>query len=146
MGNLPVQGAYILDNASGQALSQQHMRIAEIIKDYNPELELAWIPPKDRTAFDSRPFAIIHNSPNGRYVVGTFTEAEMDHRIIQHLFNHDARRRDILSDMEREEAAKELLRLKEMQDVAEERHAMGRAMINTRKSTWKHNGKTHRLT
>ena len=147
MGHLPVQGAYILDNASGQALSQQHTRIAEIIHDYNPELELAWIPPSDRTAFDARPFAIIHNQPNGgRYVVGTFTEAEMDHRIIAHLFNHDAKNRNVLADLEREEAAKELLRLKELQDEAEDRHAMGRAMINTHKSTWKHNGKTYRLT
>lgn len=143
---MSLQGAYILDNASGHALSAQHTRIAEIIQDYNPELELAWIPPSDRTAFDAKPFAIIHNQPNGqRYVVGTFTEAEMDHRIIAYLFNHDARQRDVFSDMERENTAKELLRLKEVSDEIEEKREMGRAMINTRKSTWRHGGKKYNL-
>lgn len=146
MDTLPIQGAYILDNASGQALSSQHTRIAEIIHDYNPELELAWIPHAERTAFDSKPFAIIHNQPNGsRYVVGTFSEAEMDHRIIAHLFNHDARNRDVLSDLERENAAKELLGMKESMDAHADRLEMGRAMIKTQKSTWKHDGKTYRL-
>lgn len=140
------QGAYILDNASGHALSAQHTRIAEIIQDYNPELELAWIPPNDRSAFDAKPFAIIHNQPGGqRYVVGTFSEAEMDHRIIAYLFNHDARQRDVFSDMERENTAKELLRLKEVSDEIEEKREMGRAMIRTRKSTWRHGGKKYNL-
>lgn len=143
---MTTQGAYILDNASGYALSAQHTRIAEIIRDFNPELELAWIPPDKRNAFEAHPFAIIHNQPNGqRYVVGTFSEAEMDHRIIAHLFNHDAKRTDVNARIEAENAAKELLRLKEIQDEAEERHAMGRAMIKTRKSTWKHNGKKYNL-
>lgn len=146
MKGLNVQGAYILDNASGQALSQQHTRVAEIIQDYNPELELAWIPPNERTAFDAKPFAIIHNQPNGgRYVVGTFSEAEMDHRIIAYLFNHDARNRDILSDIDRENAAKELLAMKEQMDHAADMQEMGRAMVKTRKSTWHHGGKTYKL-
>lgn len=137
---------YILDAASGHALSEQHSRIAEIIRDYNPELELAWIPPSDRTAFDAKPFAIIHNQPNGnRYVVGTFSEDQMDHRIISYLFNHDARNRDVLSDIERENAAKELLRLKQIEDEAADRHEMGRAMIRTKQSTWRHNGKKYNL-
>ena len=141
-----LQGAYILDNASGHALSAQHTRIAEIIQDYNPELELAWIPPNDRTSFDQKPFAIIHNMPNGsRYVVGTFSEAEMDHRIITYLFNHDARNRDILSDIDRENAAKELLAYKERMDEQQEREEMARAMIRTNKSTWKHDGKKYNL-
>jgi hypothetical protein len=144
--SLPLQGAYILDNASGHALSAQHTRIAEIIRDYNEELELAWIPPNERTSFDAKPFAIIHNMPNGsRYVVGTFSEAEMDHRIIAHLFNHDARNRDVLSDLDRENAAKELVSLKERQDELEDQQAMARAMIKTKQSTWKHGGKKFNL-
>ena len=146
MTGLNLQGAYILDNASGQALSSQHTRIAEIIRDYNPELELAWIPHSERTAFDAKPFAIIHNQPNGdRYVVGTFSEAEMDHRIIAHLFKHDATRHDVFSDMERENAAKELLAMKESMDAYQDRLEMGKAMIKTNKSTWKHDGKTYKL-
>ena len=137
---------YILDKASGHALSDQHTRIAEIIQDYNPELELAWIPPSDRTAFDAKPFAIIHNQPDGlRYVVGTFSEAEMDHRIIAHLFKHDVRHNDVHAMVEAENNAKEVLRLKEIQDEHEDRLAMGKAMVKTRKSVWRHGGKKYHL-
>jgi hypothetical protein len=134
---------HILDSGSGYALSEKHTRIAEIIRDYNPELELAWIPPDQRTAFDRNVFAIMHNSAKGRYVVGTFTEEQMDHRIIQHLFSIDNKNHDVLSELEREEAAKKALRMKETMDELEERKDFARSLIKSKKHWYRHNGKVY---
>lgn len=134
---------YLLDPDSGMALSEKHIRIAEIIKDYNPELELAWIPPANRTAFDKNPFAIVHNSAKGRYLVGTFSEEQMDHRIIQHLFSIDNKNHNVLSELEREEAAKQALRMKEQMDAHEERMDFARSLITSKKNYYRHNGKVY---
>lgn len=135
-----LSGAIILQD--GEALPAKYQRIAEIIRDYNPNLELAWIPPGQRTAFDKEPFAIFHNNP--RYLVGTFSEVQMDHRIIAHLFKIDNAHRNVLSDLEAEEAAMRALHYKEMMDEFEEKEDFAKSLIKTRKHAYRHNGKVYR--
>lgn len=133
--------AVILGN-NGDHFSEKYQRIAEVIRDYNPELELAWIPPSDRTAFDKEPFAIFHNSAQfGRYLIGTFREDQMDHRIISHLFKIDNKNRNVLSDLEADEAARQLLEMKKKLDDQEERHDFVRSVVTSKKHYYKHNGR-----
>lgn len=126
-------------------LSVLHERIARMVKDYNPELELQYIPEHDRGAFDARPFRVVHNSPQGTYVVGYFKQDEVNEKLIAHLFKHDRKNRDILSDLEAEEAARDALLLRERLDAMEEAREIGKFLINTPKSQVRHNGKTLRL-
>lgn len=134
--------AAILDPQRG-ALSAKHERIAEIIQDYDPNLELAWIPPDERTAFDRAPFAIIHNSPKGRYIVGYFREDQMNHQIIAHLFKINNANRNVLTDLEAEEAAIKALEYKTLMDEQAEREDFAKHLIKTRKHRYHHNGKVY---
>lgn len=126
------------------ALPAHYERIAEIIQDFNPDMELAWIPPEERNAFDIKPFAIRHNPPNApSYIVGFFSEEEMDHRIIAHLFSIDTTRNDVLGNLEREEAAKRALQMKEQIERDEMRKDFAKSLLKSRKHTYRHNGKKY---
>lgn len=136
--------AYILDANHG-ALSAKHERIARIIQDYDPNLELAFIPKNARTAFDAEPFAIIHNMGSHRYVVMTCKEEEVDERLLAKLFmaNQAVKGNDILGRLEAEEAARNLLRMRETMDEYEEKMDFAKSLIKTKKHRYKHNGKTY---
>lgn len=136
---LNLSNAVILSDEG--ALPAKYQRIAEIIRDYDPKLELAWIPPGQRTAFDKEPFAIFHNDP--RYLVGTFSEAQMDHRIIAHLFKINNANRNVLSDLEAEEAALRAINLKEQMDQYEEQQDFAKSLITSKKNYYRHNGKVY---
>lgn len=125
----------------GEALPAKYSRIAEIIQDFDPNLELAWIPPGQRTAFDKEPFAIFHNNP--RYLVGTFSEAQMDHRIIAHLFQINNANGNVLDKLEAEEAAKRALRYKELIEEYEEKQDFAKSLIQSKKHYYRHNGKVY---
>lgn len=143
MSKINFSDAAILDPQMG-ALSAKHQRIAEIIKDYDPNLELAWIPPDERTAFDRQPFAIIHNSPSGgRYIVGYFSEDQMNHKIIAHLFKINNANHNVLTELEAEEAAIKALEYKTLMDEQAEREDFAKSLIKTRKHSYRHNGKVY---
>lgn len=130
-------------SADAGALSAKHMRIAEIIQDYDPSLELAWIPPQDRTAFDAEPFAIFHNGPHGRYLIGTFPESKMNHEIIAHLWGINNQNGSVLDKLELEEKAKEAIRLREIMDEQAEREDFAKSLIKSRLHRYRHNGKVY---
>lgn len=126
------------------ARSAAHERIAEIIKDLNPELELAWIPPENRSAFDKHTFAVVHVHPNGqRYVVFTMPEDEVDHRVIARIINTDTSRKDVLKEMEANEAALRLVQAKAAMEEIEEKRDFVHSVIGSKKHRYKHNGQVY---
>lgn len=136
MSNIP-----ILDATSGQALPAEAMRIAEIIQDFDPNLELRWIPPRARTTFDTKPYAVYHNDPNhpnGGYAVSFFAEA--DHRIIEALFKM---RNTTIDDIEAEEAAHQAIKMKKEMEELEEIQEFQKWAITSDK-TVRHNGVVYR--
>jgi hypothetical protein len=125
-------------------LSALHSRVAELLQDYNPELELQYIPENDRSSFDARPFRVVHNSPNGAYVVGYFRQDEVNEKLIAHIFKHDRKNRDILTDLEDEEAAREALLMREQLDKQEEAREIAQSMIKSKKDSYRINGRTYK--
>lgn len=140
---IDLSGAHILTEQG--ALSQKHERVAEIIKDYDPNLELAYIPQQERTVFDAHPFAIVHVNPdNGyRYVVMTCKEEEVDERLLAKLFMANVDSNDVLGRLEAEEAAKRLLEYKTNLERMEERKEFRDAVLKSRKNWYRHNGKVY---
>jgi hypothetical protein len=136
------RGAVLLGQAG--TLSQDHERVAQLLKDYNPELELQYIPENERSAFDAKPFRVVHNSPKfGVYVIGNFAVDEVNEKLVSFVFKHDAKNRDVLSDLEAEEAAREALRLRKILDEHEERQDFGKSLIQSPLHTYRHAGKKY---
>lgn len=119
-------------------------RIAEIIADYDPELELRWIPPQTRTAFDDKPFSVWHVPADGRepYMIMSIAQNEMDHRVIAALFKANLNENDVLGQLEADENAQRVMQAKDRLDAQQEQAEFAKWAIKSTK-TVKHNGRTY---
>lgn len=143
MNPLGLDDVPILDEDTGRFLSSKHMRIAEIIQDYNPTLHLAWIPPDQRGELDREfPFCVLHFAENGKqYVVHKYRENEVDERILADLFSRDMSKTDVLGRLEAEEKAREAYALKRRMEEAEERQDFIASVVKSPLHTYRHNGR-----
>jgi hypothetical protein len=123
--------------SDGTFISEKQRRVNEILKDYDPRLELQWIPPGKRNEKDE-PFRVIHRPANGHpYLVCTALEA--DERLLTTVFRADAKRRgkNLLSWLDDYNAAKSLYNEKINHERRLERHEMAKAVIRNNKSSYK---------
>lgn len=125
---------------TGHFLSKEHQRIAQVIHDYDPTLELAWIPPENRTLQDTHPFAIIHH-PVGQpsYVVMRLKENEVDHRVIGRLWRNDVQNGNVLDAIEKDEAARNAVEYLRREEEMEEAREMAAWMVKAPAGSWMRN-------
>lgn len=122
----------------GQFVSQEHLHIAEILNDYEPTLSLAWIP-SDKRAPGEQPFAVVHRPLGGpEYVV--FYADQCDHRILQRVFSMDSSKTNVLSNLESNNAALELIKQKKQMEDMEEANALRESILTSPQSKYKHDG------
>lgn len=120
------QSAGVWDSASGAFINAAHQRLAEVLADYNPHFSLAWIPPKDRDATDTKPFAIIDSSPaRPPYVMRYLSDHDMQtpNEILAWVFEGDLSKHravDVFERMELRNKAAELLELSSQSDLLAE--------------------------
>jgi hypothetical protein len=135
------EGAMLYDAVSGEMISRSMNRIQEIIQDYNPDLELVWIPPRDRTAFDRQPFAVVHR-PVGKpaYIVMFLKEDEVNETLLARLWSHDNSNGDVLTKLEALEAARQAVTLKKQMEDEEVRKELVGSIIKSPLNTYYHGG------
>lgn len=133
-------GNAVMLGATGGALSVKHERVAEIIRDLDPNLELAYIPEDQRSAFDKHPFAVIHTYRGQRHVVMTMPENEVDERVIAKLIRRNTHANDVLADLDAQAAARELMAAKAAMEEMEEKREFAKSVLRSNKSVYRHNG------
>lgn len=71
-------------------VSQEHQRVAELVNEYDPTLQLLWIPPDKREFDEQFPFAILH-SPSGKvpYIVRKVQIQDMNETLIAWLYQSE---------------------------------------------------------
>jgi hypothetical protein len=124
---------------NGHFVSQKQVRINEILRDYDPTLQLQWIPPDQRSAKDLA-FRVVC-FPDGKppYLVCTANEA--DERLLATVFEADQRNSpNKLSYIENYNRALELARAKEDEERRQEDHALAASVIRNTKSSFRHGG------
>lgn len=102
-------------------INSKHQRVAEVIKDIDPDIEIMYNQQLDR-------FALQHSPHDGREIY-TFLHvdgSEFDHRVIQAILESRAatqgRPGDLASRIERADAARKLVEYKELEEkLAEEK-------------------------
>lgn len=123
----------------GTWISSNQQRIAEIIKDYDPNLELQWIPPGERSRTDYA-FRVVDFRPGCAPYAILFAE-EADERLLARLFAADnTRNGGTLNYLEAHNAALEAMRLKESMDSIAEATEMAASIARSKKIHYKHNG------
>lgn len=135
-----------------QFLPAKAARLAEILRDYNPYLELQFIPDNQRDGVTA-PFRIWDNSPwRGGYPVKSLSAAEIEEpeKILAWLFQGDLSKRglsDIMNDEEARQVADALVQAKRDEDIAAERQELAAEILKGGrygKSVYRHNGKVFR--
>lgn len=119
----------------GHFLSADHMRIAEIINDFDPTLFLVWIPPENREPEDIYPYAVVCRPDDGsEYLVLRIRENEMDHRVLARLWERDSKNGNVLDLLDAENAAIQAMEYKKQMEDFQEKSEMAAWAIrsNTR--------------
>lgn len=138
------------DEDSGRWLSAEHQRVAEVIKDYDPNLELVWIPPEGRTEEEDRrkPFGLVHRQPDGHtYLIFTLSEAEVNHTLLARIFEADMHKHDptrTINKIELNEQAMRLMQAKKIEEQKQEYMEFAHALLKSPLHTYRHNGKVYR--
>lgn len=120
----------------GNWISEKQRRVNEILQDYDPKLQLQWIPPGRRNDED-HPFRVVCFPENGHpYLVCSALEA--DERLLATVFRADAKRRgkNLLSWLDDYNAAKTIYNEKINHDRRQEQHEMAQAVIRNTKSSY----------
>lgn len=132
-------GNFYFPDESGNWVSDKHQRIAEILQDYDPTLQLQWIPPDKRSKEDVA-FRIV-SFPDGGSPYLVCVADELDERLLAKVFDADQRNSPLkLTHIDNYNAALELVRAKEAEEKRKEDHELAAAVLRNRKSSFKHGG------
>lgn len=121
----------------GYFVSEDQQRIAEIVQDYEPTLELVWIPP-DRRGNDDKPFAVVCHPTNGQPSYFVLFADQCDERILSRLWAADNKHHNVLTELEVNEAAHKALELKRKEDELELRQDLMRSAIQSPLNTYRY--------
>lgn len=132
--------------ADGHFVSEKHQYIATIIHDYNPELELRFIPEDKRTDPEDReyPFAVWHNPDPSKsmapYLMFRIKADELDERVLERIFLSDQSKTDVRAHVLARNAAAKLMEEYENAAQAEELAEFHTWLLGTPRNSVKHNG------
>lgn len=131
--------------ADGHFISDQQQRIAAIIQDYDPTLNLVWIPTENRLPEDKdKEFAVVHRRPGHEpYIVLFAKPDEIDERLLVRLWTHDNKNGNVLDEIEARNAAAEAIKMRARMDAAEEQNDLTASIIGSNLHTYRHNGKVY---
>lgn len=137
------------DSQMGCFISDKHVQLAGVLSDYNHYFSLIFIPPKDRAATDTKPWAILDRTP-GRppYIMRYLSDAEMENpaEVLKWVFEGDMSKHrpvDIFDRMQAAERAEQLLKLKEKEEHLADAQEFGEYLFRDNARHYvRHNGRT----
>lgn len=110
---------YIPDsNNADEWVSSRFSLLAEIVQDYDPYLELRWIPLDKRTRDDKKPYVVVDTRTN--YPVVYASELDVPENILARVIEGDNKNHDVLRRLEAQEAANKIFKAKEWLNKLEE--------------------------
>ena len=123
----------------GHLVSQEVARVVEAIKEYEPEIDVEWLPQSARTDGQAA-FRIVHR-PVGQPEFVLFhvkDESQFDMRVLQRIIANDQRNgKHTLSDFEAWEEAQRLVEHQKFLDEMEQRADIAKHLLNTHLNTYK---------
>lgn len=125
----------------GRLVSAKVSRIVEAIKDYEPNLDVQWIPPEARQGNQSA-FVITYSPVGGRpyALFHVKTEEEFDERVLRKIIANDQRNGQVkVSDFEAWERSRELVARQEWRDQVEQMNELAASILKSNKSKYKVN-------
>lgn len=132
-------GNIYFPDENGHWVSENQRRIGRILQDYDPNLQLQWIPPNERSQTDLA-FRVVDFRPGCAPYAICFA-AECDERLLAEVFRSDnTRNGGTLNYIEAHNAAVEAIRMKESMEKNEEANELAYSILHSNKIHYKHNG------
>lgn len=128
---------YFPSNDGRHFISERHRRIAEILADYDPKLQLQWIEPGRRNEKDE-PFRVVCFPENGHpYLV--CTAMEPDERLLATIFKADQAKNgnNTLSWLDNYNGAVKLYNEKRNREIRDEAHEIALSALRSDRSSYK---------
>lgn len=127
----------------GHFISAKVSRIVELIREYDPRLDVKWVPPDVREPGDAA-FAIIERTREGReeVVFHVQTEEEFNESVLVRVYRSDVAHNDVLGNIEAQNRAVKAAQEARKRDQMEEAHDLMRTVLGSPLHKFKHNGKT----
>lgn len=140
------QGAILLNRNGSihvplkdEPITEKHRRVDELLKAYDPYLELHFIPPGSRGPLDTKPWAVVHRMPDRQpYTVGFFDDA--DERLLARIISIDNAQGNVLNRVNAYNVAVEALQMKEQQEARMEAGLIAASVLRSPKIHYKHDG------
>lgn len=127
---------------NGMFINAKISRVVELIREYDPRLDVMWIPPNQRGA-DDPAFAIVERLGDGRTVVAFYvqSEQEFDERVLERILLGDNTKHDVQARVEAQNlAARAVAEARRREEVAAYAD-FARSVITSRKHTYSHDGR-----
>lgn len=125
----------------GSFISARVSRIVELIREYDPNLEIKWIPEKMRRP-DEPAFMITERLRDGREVVAFYVQSEEDFNesVLARIYAGDNARNDVQARVDAQNAAVNRVREARAREEREQYYDLMGSMIRTKKHTYRHDG------
>lgn len=126
----------IVATEEGQFVSQKWMFLAEMLQDYNPSLELRWIPPEKREAEDrDKPYMVVHQDRQGRnYIVLYASETDQPEDVMTRIIQADMKHGNVLDRMEIRNNVQRLFELRKREEELAEQEEFAAWLVKTNKA------------
>ncbi len=130
---------YIPAGDDGRWVSEDYVRLGELIKQYDNCLELRWIPPEHRTDDEKKPYVVMDLV--GNYPVLWANELESPQSILQRIFEADnLKGGNVLDRIDAKDAAAKVFALKAREDEMLAKRDLAVFMLSSPLNFMKHNG------
>lgn len=123
----------------GRWVNADFERLARNIMDYDPSLQLCWIPPENRTRNDKKPYAVVDTRTNT--VVLYASELDTPVEILARLYMADNKQGNVLERMEAHNLAIQNLEMQEWLDVRGDMADQAKFLIGSNKNYVRFGGK-----
>lgn len=126
----------IVATQEGQFVSQKWMFLAELLQDYNPNLELRWIPPELRQAEDrEQSYMVAHKDRQGKYYTVLYaSESDQPEEIMTRIMHSDMKHGDVLDRMEIRNNVRKLFELRKREEELAEQEEFAAWLVKTNKT------------
>ena len=131
-----------IPHEDGSFVSARIDRVIEAIKDYDPNIEVQWIPPRAREEGDNA-FRLLYTEANGMQYVMFFvkTEDEFDERVLERIWAADQQKqgKQYYSDVQLREMAQRNIKKRKWEDSIAEANDIAAHVFRSHKNTYKVN-------
>ena len=126
----------IVATEEGVFVSSKWLYLSEMLKDYNSQLELKWIPPKARAPEDRlRCYVITHrDNQNKEYVVMYASELDQPEDIMGRVFANDMKHGNVQDRMDARNRAHKLFELRAKEEELLAKEDLAAWLVSTKKT------------